>query len=543
MLSDNNKYSLYNKDVRILDFHCVRNSVGEPDFVVDKSYSDDSRLPFNFSNISYWIGNRRAPRNREHIDEILRKCGCMDLEGFARFTYCASLNDTFWVKPQESSLTWDKVSLYQNHFDETIAKIAFDGGLVAEKLSSPSPELITDGTVAKCWRRFGDDIYLLKRGMRLSRDEKIYGLGPQSEKYAYDLAKHLCRNPLEYDVISYHGKIASKCQCFCDEQTSYAPVCYILGEKARLSDCLDYFDSIGSGEEFREMVVLDSLTFNEDRHLKNFGVLYDADTMQVKGMAPVFDNNLALFPNHRTEEMNTDRFLENRTSHFGLPFDELARKCMTPSIKEKLISLRGFEFDKTGDYPLDDERVKIIEQIIDKQIDTVLDKKVYAVQKEDGRIVADSISLAFDKAKLPDEAFDILIHKDFMIPDFDVITESNEKLSVKDIKFDVVGMDNKVYLDIYESKLSGKSQSMVVKSFSGFSCISKDMTKEIILAPDEVNVQLSNGRDIVQSYPDVKVSLSNLKAKHAAINKVLAKADDIEARMGSERIRVDEPYV
>ena len=44
---------------------------------------------------------------------------------------------------------------------------------------------------------------------------------------------------------------------------------------------------------FRRMV-LDAVILNIDRHLGNFGVLFDTDTMEIQTMAPVFDNNRSL---------------------------------------------------------------------------------------------------------------------------------------------------------------------------------------------------------------------------------------------------------
>lgn len=58
----------------------------------------------------------------------------------------------------------------------------------------------------------------------------------------------------------------------------------------------DYFESIGASQAFREMLVVDSLCFNQDRHAGNYGVLFDNDTLEIKGMAPVFDLNLSMLP-------------------------------------------------------------------------------------------------------------------------------------------------------------------------------------------------------------------------------------------------------
>ena len=502
----NNRYTLYNKNKRILDFHCERNEHDEVHFVTDKEYPE--KKPFNFQSIDYWVGNRRAPRNRAHINEILRKCGCLDLEGFIRFTYGASLNDTFWVKPEESDLTWERVSFYRNKFDENIAKIAFDGGLMGDGLSSPSPELITDGTVAKCWRRIGDDVVLLKRGAKLSKNEEIYGYGPFSEKYSFELAQHICQNPLEYDVIKYHAKIASVCKLFCDENVSYAPTAYVLGEKAKFKECLEFFESIGYGENFREMIVLDALTFNEDRHLKNFGVLFDADTLDILGMAPVFDNNLALFPNNLTCEMkNLSTFLPNRTSAFGIPFDDLLRSCMTPSIKKKLINLQGFKFSRDGKYALDEERLSCLEKIVEHQIDVALGRKQYVVDKKDRVIKCDGISVTFDANKIspPDE-------NEVIISNFELLTESGEILSVSQCKFDIITSGDIWEVDIYEATISGDSESLMVEEIRDFN-LSISTSHKLEIPANDTSIQLSDGVKIAISSPKVMASFRPKQSK------------------------------
>ena len=61
-----------------------------------------------------------------------------------------------------------------------------------------------------------------------------------------------------------------------------------------ISHLLRYFENLGSGDSFRRMCILDALILNSDRHIGNFGVLYDNDTMQVQRMAPVFDNNRSM---------------------------------------------------------------------------------------------------------------------------------------------------------------------------------------------------------------------------------------------------------
>ena len=47
-------------------------------------------------------------------------------------------------------------------------------------------------------------------------------------------------------------------------------------------------------EEYLKIVWMDTLCFNMDRHTKNFGVLRDVKSGEILGMAPNYDNNVAL---------------------------------------------------------------------------------------------------------------------------------------------------------------------------------------------------------------------------------------------------------
>ena len=93
-----------------------------------------------------------------------KRFNCYDLEGFLQVTHAATLNDTFWVRLAKSHLSWNNVSLFQNPFDDVVARIAFEGGLYGEHFSTASPEFSTDGTFAKCWTRLDNQIFLMKRG-------------------------------------------------------------------------------------------------------------------------------------------------------------------------------------------------------------------------------------------------------------------------------------------------------------------------------------------------------------------------------------------
>lgn len=191
-----NEFYLMNKNRKILSFEIERSAL-DMEFREIARY--EKELPIGYENIGKWLENRQAPKHRQHMAELLRKCNCYDIEGFIRGTHALSLNDTFWVKTLTELITWEDVALYTNEFDESVARFAFEGGLQGEQFTTTSPEFVTDGAYAKCWHREAEDIYLIKRGMEGGN----LGLEPYSEFYASQIASKICRDYISYDLVNF----------------------------------------------------------------------------------------------------------------------------------------------------------------------------------------------------------------------------------------------------------------------------------------------------------------------------------------------------
>jgi len=491
-----NKYILMNKDNPVVEMDCIRDSYNIPVFVETKFYTD-LLLPIGYSDADSWIRNRRAPKHRKHIKELLIKCGCDDLEGFVRFTFCAGLNDTFWIKPVDADVDWGRISLFRNEFDENIARLAFDGGLYGEQFSSATPELVTDGSFAKCWKRFGDRIYLLKQG---SEGVANAGREPYSEKYVYELSKLICSNPVEYDLIKIHGKVASRCELFCSESVGYAPIVNLLSANANFKSCLSFFEELGNGEEFKEMIVLDALTFNTDRHLKNFGVLFDTETLKIQRMAPIFDNNLALLPYSMSDDLNNlDKYLPTRDNAFGGGFNELALQCITPQIKNKLINLQGFRFSRDNKYGFDEERLLALEKVVNLQIDNLLHQRIISVNIEQNPVVFESAVLTFNLDNLT-SVRDMLEDENFTISDFVVKTEEGLSVRLSDCKSSTFVYGDVLEVEIYSAKLSNVNiADLNIMEVEGLMFNFNNSVNNVVLLPQKIEFQLAKGTDIVIS--------------------------------------------
>ncbi len=365
-------YFLMNKNRVIAEFDIRPGIIGN---VYPITVNEEERLPVGFRNIESWIENRKASKHNAHLRELMAICGCDKNEGFIRTTHAASINDTFWIKTDKEDISWDQVSFYKNEFNEVVSRLAFEGiGLYGIKLSSTSPELSTNGSFRKCWMRENGEIWLYKRGHSLGRNA---GLEPYCEVMGAELAGKICKDTVSYHLARLHGELASKCRLFTDETYGYVPYTDINGKDPSPDGMLKFYSEIGAEDGFRRMVVLDSLTFNQDRHTGNHGVLVDNDTLQPVCMAPVFDMNLSLLPYAEKEEFDEIgmKLLEYGPK-IGEDFTRIGQLVMTPEIRSDLIGLKGFEFSFQGDEKFPLWRVKKLEEIVNRQIEALLSRDV-----------------------------------------------------------------------------------------------------------------------------------------------------------------------
>lgn len=340
-------------------------------------------LPIGFDNINYWIENRKGFKHNAHLQAVMKQMGCDSNVGFIRVTHASTINDTFWIKHTKENISWEQVSLYRNQFTETISKLAFEGiGLNNISFSSTSPELTCDGSFRKCFRKeeergeFGSDIFLYKRG---------YDLGQEIEPYCEMLASEIAMilspsNFVGYELVTLHGKIASKCNLFTSEDFGYVPFSKLADKQARtLQDVFDYFEKIGSEQLFREMLIVDALCFNQDRHSGNYGALFNNDTLEIYGIAPIFDLNICLLPYVATEDLaNVGDKLYECAPKLGDDFTRLGQLAMNDIIRPRVQELSEFSFMFRGDDTFTPLRIERLENIVRQQAKAVLrNDKVY----------------------------------------------------------------------------------------------------------------------------------------------------------------------
>ena len=121
------------------------------------------------------------------------------------------------------------------------------------------------------------------------------------------------------------------------------------------------------------MCVLDAVILNPDRHYGNFGVLFDTATMELLGMAPVFDHNRALLPELDTNQLSSPEWYIKRCKpRLGRDFIVTAKGLLTDDIRRDLESLRGFEFRQHPAIHAEQARLDALSKIVQERIRLIL---------------------------------------------------------------------------------------------------------------------------------------------------------------------------
>lgn len=364
-----NIYYLMNKEQPLLSFY-ITEEYGNKTAYQDELYVQSSLLPVGFSDIQSWLGRRNFAKHKAHLRKWLKEWRLDDLEGFIQVTQGLSLNDTFWIRPENSQLRWDEINLYANDFSDIVSRTAFETGLHGLKLSSTSPEFTSEGSFEKCWIREEDGIYLYKKG---SSGFANSGLEPYSEYYASQIARVLCRESVDYDLIKYKGTFVSRCKMFTSEKEGFVPFYrYMSGKSSvRYREVIEFCEKYDCADDFKNMILLDSIIWNQDRHLGNFGFIVDNDTQEILRFAPVFDHNMSLLSKAMEQDLWEE--FENYVKEYdighklGGDFLPVGRSMMTEKLTEDLKQLRNFEFTLHEKYNLPELRIRFLNKLVQEQ--------------------------------------------------------------------------------------------------------------------------------------------------------------------------------
>lgn len=236
-----------------------------------------------------WLTSRAIDRHRPNsriLKKVLRLTNSGDLAAVLR-THAATITDNYWVKEDhEADLTYEQVQFTQDTFSEialTGSFTSYSKQYTEKQLAENSPELTNIGSYEKCWKIDNGNWWMHKAGNALERFSELF-IARLGKELGFCMAEYLPSGDFVKTLDFTKGLV------------NYEPVAAIVGEEEDYAFNYDKLTALKPelGKQYLDILFLDALCFNMDRHTENYGVLRDRETGEILGMAPNFDNNIAL---------------------------------------------------------------------------------------------------------------------------------------------------------------------------------------------------------------------------------------------------------
>lgn len=247
--------------------------------------------------LNEWWSERSIPASRSGVRGALETLGIADTKFLLVRCYGLSLSDQYWICPAGSDLTWDDINFFDNSFSDDIGDILFGKVKKSDLIDFSSPDSTSDGNLKKRWKIINGKRCLIKGGSNPYRQQ------PLNEVIATEIMNRLQIPCVPYTLLWDKEMPYSVCEDFVDEDTELVPAWRILQTQKQPNNVSLYQHFINCAESLGipntsqfldQMIVLDYLILNEDRHLNNFGALRNAATLDWIGMAPIYDSGSSL---------------------------------------------------------------------------------------------------------------------------------------------------------------------------------------------------------------------------------------------------------
>ena len=253
---------------------------------------DKDRMPLyliSYDDLDGWIDGRAIDRHRTNsriLKKVLRLTDSSDAAAVLR-AHAATITDNYWLRSDaELSLTYDAIRFSE----DTFAEIALTGRFSSyskeysdEQIRRGSPELTNIGSYEKCWRIIDGSWWLYKSESAQERFSELL-ISALGSRLGFSMAEYLP-----------DGEFV-KTRDFTEGRYNFEPAKAIMGDEEDYALNYDRLTALepSLGKQYLDILFMDALCYNVDRHTENYGILRERNTGRVVCMAPNFDNNIAL---------------------------------------------------------------------------------------------------------------------------------------------------------------------------------------------------------------------------------------------------------
>ena len=255
------------------------------------------------SELNDWWKGRAIPASRSGIKKVLEDLQIATTQRLLEKCLGLSLSDQYWICPQSRNLKWSEINFFENNFSDDMGNILFgkvsSGEMILnDEISLMSPDNTSDGWLKKKWKIINGKRCLIKGGSGAIQQE------PYNEVIASKIMERLDIPHVKYSLIMEEEYPYSICEDFITPQTELISAWYVMQTEKKPNhisvyqhyvNCCEKLGIPKIKESLDQMMVVDYLIANEDRHQNNFGVIRDVKKLNFIGSAPLFDSGTSLW--------------------------------------------------------------------------------------------------------------------------------------------------------------------------------------------------------------------------------------------------------
>ena len=369
-------YNVYNIDFAPLSFKTA---------YLNKNISDTKAL-------NEWYRGRGIPDWRKDIKNLLNTLNIKSTDELLNKSYGLSLSDQYWIKREsEENLKWNDINFFTNDFKyKGYLKASLNSSENNKNIDLYSPNNTTDGMLQKAWIIENNKRILVKGTYCFTNQE------PLNEWLTSLICKNLDIDYCDYKIDIIDGKLISKCENFINsnEEIITAYDVFFSERKDNNTSDLNHYINIlekngikDAPKTIQDMLLVDYIVMNFDRHLKNFGIIRNVETLKWEKITPIFDTGESMQCNKLFNEINFNddrcKFFTNINKKMSELLNYIDLRdynlenllCVPKSFKEKLEEYQDFT-------EMSDDRINKLYIGLNKRINDLIHIENLAQEQE-----------------------------------------------------------------------------------------------------------------------------------------------------------------
>lgn len=248
--------------------------------------------------ISDWWQYNSIPVDRNSVKYSLECIGIESVEEFKLLSHGLSLTNNFWVKDCGENINWEDINYWDNPISDEIGNALYNHKPLRKNfVFDGSPDASLNGVLKKKCKYNNGNYYLIKGGSVPNNQE------PFNEVLASSLFSSI-NFPCAKYIINPEDNKSCICKFFTSKELELIPIAQIWDSLSRKYNenneldffyrLLDYYNVNINKKYINDMLCIDYIIANTDRHYGNIGILYNNVTEELC-LAPAFDNGTSMW--------------------------------------------------------------------------------------------------------------------------------------------------------------------------------------------------------------------------------------------------------